>query len=180
LIAALAAALAWIGACLIVLADGRRGLTLGLALTSVGLAAVTWAAGDNLAAGTLLVGGLIASAQRLRSGPAGWTVMPPGSTPRLVLCVASGLLALWIAAAVTSGPGAAARFGVLSVIGLTGARAITGDRAWVVLSAVAGLALAVATAASFAEPAPGPTLYVAGALIAAAASFVRVRETRRA
>ena len=30
-------------------------------------------------------------------GPKGWAMMPPGSTPRLVLAIGAGLVALWIA-----------------------------------------------------------------------------------
>ncbi|HYM67252.1 MAG TPA: hypothetical protein VEW68_08185 [Patescibacteria group bacterium] len=170
------ASVAWLGASLIVLADGRRGLALGLAAIGLGMCAVAWSAGPGFMAGMLAIGGLVAAAQRLRSGPPGWAMMPPGSTPRLVLCVAAGLLALWIGAAVTSGPGASLRIAVLAVLGMTGVRVFTARQPDVAVSGVAGLVLASSAVAVLAGGAPQTTALVAGALIAAATSFIRLRE----
>jgi hypothetical protein len=164
----LAAFVAWLGGSMIVLADGRRGLALGLALITVAFAALTWAGGETLGAAALLVGGAVASGRGLRSGAEGWGLMPPGSTPRLVLSVAVGLVALWFAASVTFGAGAPVRFAGLAVLGLMGARALASSETAVVLVAVAGLALGLAGSAAIAATSPGPSPYIAGALVAAA------------
>ena len=71
-----AAFMAWLSAAIIVLADGRRGLALGLGLTAVAFAALAWASGDRLAAAAMLAGGGVAAVQRLRSGIDGWGLMP--------------------------------------------------------------------------------------------------------
>lgn len=122
MIAVAAAFLAWLGASLVVLSDGRRGLALGLAALTIGLAVLAWPAAMAVGAVAITAGGLIAAGQCLRSGPATWEIMPAGSTARLILCIASGLVALWVAAAVTTGTGAPLRFAVLVVLVLMGAR----------------------------------------------------------
>ena len=141
-----AAFVVWLGAALIVLADGRRGLALGLAFVTVSLAILTWPAGMAVGSVAIGVGGLIAAVQCWRSGPAEWGIMPAGSTPRLILCVASGMLGFWLAASVTTGPDASRRFAVLVVTGLMGARVLISRDVPVVLTGIAALALAVATA----------------------------------
>jgi len=128
----------------------------------------------------LLVGGAVAAAKRLRNGTPGWVLMPPGSTPRLVLCIAAALLALWLGAVVTSGSGASLRIAVLAVIGMTGVRVIGDRQPDVVLSGVAGLALAAAAASSLASGQVEPAMAFGGALLAATTSFVRWREPQRA
>jgi hypothetical protein len=158
----------------IVLADGRRGLALGLALTTAGFAVVAWLGGESLAAAAVLLGGGVAAAQRLRTGPDVWGVMPPGSTARVVLCIAGGLLALWISTSVMTGPGAPLRFAVLSVLGLMAARAAGEAENAPLLTALAALALAVGMASSLADVSAGPAPFIAAALIAAGVSFVRV------
>jgi len=166
------AVLAWLGAALIVLADGRRGLAAGLGVVALGFCLLAMAGGDGLAGLVVGAGGAVAAFQRWRHGTAGWGIMPPGSTPRLVLCVASGLLALWIAASITSGPGGPLRFAVLVVVGMMGARVLAGRDAPVVMTAVAGLALAVAAASALAAAAPGLLPYFAGAMAAVGATFL--------
>ena len=121
MIGAVSALVAWLGVSIIVLADGRRGLAVGLGTASAGLAAIAWHDGDGAAALVVLAGGVAAALLRARTGPEGWALMPPGSTPRLLLCVAGGLVALWFAASVTIGPDGATRFAALSVIGMSGA-----------------------------------------------------------
>ncbi len=172
-----AAFTAWLGASVIVLADGRRGLALGLALIAIAFAALVWAGGDALAAGALFAGGAVAAVQRYRSGIGGWGLMPPGSTPRLILVIVAGALALWIAASITTGSGAPLRFATLAVIGLMGARVLEGREPAVLLTAVAGMALALATAAGLAPTTPGLAPYVIAALIAAGVSVLRVAES---
>ena len=172
-----AAFAAWLGAAVIVLSDGRRGLTIGLALTTVGFAVLAWLGGDMLAAAAILVGGTVASSQRLRTGSDVWGMMPSGSTPRLILSIGAGLVALWIATSVMTGPGAPLRFAALSVLGLMAARIVTESEQAAVLTAVAALALSVAMAAGISDASPGPAPYVAAALIAIGVSVIRVRET---
>ena len=93
--------------------------------------------------------------------------MPAGSTPRLVLCIGSGLLGLWVAAAVTIGPGAGIRFAVLVVLGLMGARVLSSRELHVVLAGIAGLVLALAAAPGLEVPSAGIVPDLAGGLIAA-------------
>jgi len=68
---------AWLGATVVVLADGRRGLAVGLAMVAVAAAGVTLAAGDLIGAVILLAGGLVAAALRFITGPEGWGLMEP-------------------------------------------------------------------------------------------------------
>jgi hypothetical protein len=170
-IEAAAAFLAWLGAALIVLGDGRRALALGLGLVTAGFAVLAWAGGQPLGAVAVAVGGLIGATWCWRSG-ATWGLMPPGSTPRLVLCVASALVGLWVAASVTTGPGAPLRFAVLVVLGLMGARVLASRETTVVLASIASFALALAAASSFGATSPGPMPDVIAGLIAAGVMFV--------
>jgi hypothetical protein len=175
-VSAAAAFAAWLGASLIVLSEGRRGLAAGLALVTAGFAVIVLVGGGVGAAVALLAGGGFAVVQRLRTGPDVWGVMPPGSTARLVLAAAVGLAALWISTSVMTGPGAPLRFAALSVLGLTVARVLTPSEPPAVLTALAALALSVAAAAGAADIGPGPALYVLAALIAAGVSWIRVGE----
>lgn len=168
--------MAWLGASLIVLADGRRGLALGTFLAAAGVAVVVLHGAGPIPAGAIAAGGLIVGAARLRFGPPGWEIMPPGSTPRLVLCAGAGLLALWIAVSITSGSGASLRFAVMSVIGLTGARVLWSDDASVLLTASAVLSIAIGATAGIGESSPGVWPYVAGGVIAAAIMWLQPRK----
>ncbi|HZC79730.1 MAG TPA: hypothetical protein VE258_18390, partial [Ktedonobacterales bacterium] len=105
----MAAFAAWLGAATIVLADGRRGMAVGMGLVAVGFTAIAWADGVWLGGAFLLIGGTVAVIELLRAGPQDWGLMPAGSTPRLILAVAAGILSLWVAASVTTGPGASLR-----------------------------------------------------------------------
>lgn len=165
---------AWLGASLVVLADGRRGLALGAALATAGLAAVVLQGGGPAGAAALAGGGALAAFRRAGSGPGGWRIMPPGSTPRFVLCVATGLVTLWVAFAVTAGGGAALRFAAVAVVALSAARVLTSREPAVLLTTVALLALAVAAAAGLGDTGPGPWPYLAAAAIAAAVGWLPV------
>jgi hypothetical protein len=167
-----AAFVAWLGADLIVLADGRRGLALGVALLAISLGVLTWPAGMAVGSIAIGVGGLVAAVQCWRSGPAAWGIMPAGSTPRLILCIASGLLAFWLAASVTTGPGGSLRFAVLLVPGLMGARILMSREVPVVLAGIAAMALALGAASGLAAESPGPVPAIVGGLIAAGVMFV--------
>jgi len=164
-----AALVVWLGAALIVLADARRGLALGLAVVTIGFAVLAWESGQPIGAIALVVGGLTGALRGWTRGPATWGLMPPGSTPRLVLCVAAGLLSLWIAASVTTTPGGPLLFAVLVVLGLMAARVLSGGDKDVDLTAIACSALALASSPALASSIPtGPVPYIFGALIAAA------------
>jgi len=164
---AAAALLAWLGASLVVLADGRRGLALGLALLTAGFAVLALAGGLQLGAAVVAAGGGIAAWQCWRSPAATWGIMPAGSTPRLVLSIGSGLVGLWIAAVVTLGPGSALRFAILVVVGLMAARVLSSGELHVVLAGIAGLALALGAAPGLDLLSDGTVPDVAGGLIAA-------------
>jgi hypothetical protein len=164
---AAAALLAWLGASVVVLADGRRGLALGLALLTAGFAVLALAGGLPLGAAVVAAGGGIAAWQCWRSPAAKWGIMPAGSTPRLVLCIGSGLLGLWLAAVVTLGPGSALRFAILVVLGLMGARVLSSRELHVVPAGIAGLALALGAAPGLDLLADGTVPDIAGGLIAA-------------
>jgi hypothetical protein len=167
LIEAAAALLAWLGASVVVLSDGRRGLALGLAALTLGFTVLALASGLTVGAVAVGAGGGIAAWQTWRSPAARWGIMPPGSTPRLVLCIGSGLLGLWVAGAVTIGPGAPLRFAVLVVLALMGARVLSSGELHVVLAGIAGLALALGAAPGLDVPSPGVVPDIAGGLIAA-------------
>jgi hypothetical protein len=177
MIEAAAAFLAWLGAALVVLADGRRGLALGVALVAAAFGGLAWASGQPVGGGAVIAGGLIGAARCWRSGRT-WGVMPPGSTPRLVLCVASALVALWFAASVTTGPGAQLRFAALVVLGLMGARVLMSRDSASVLISIACFALALAAAPSLGAVPPGPAPGIAGGLIAAGVMFLPAARTR--
>lgn len=163
----LAAGLAWLGASLLVVADGRRGLALGLAFLTIAFTVFALTTGLWVGAAAIAGGGGIASWQCRRSPAARWGIMPPGSTPRLVLCIGSGLLGLWVAVAVIGGSGGATRFAVLVVLGLIGARLLSSRELHVVLAGIAGLALALGAAPGLDLSPAGDVPDVAAGLIAA-------------
>jgi hypothetical protein len=175
LISPVAGIVVWLGASLAVVSDGRRGLAAGIALTAIGVATLAFITAGPPAAAALALGGAIAVARRYVTGPAGWAILPPGSTPRLVLCIATALIAFWVAAGVASGPYTSLRFGVLAGIVLSAARVLaTSDQA-VLLSAVAILALDVGAAAAIGSSSPGVWPFVAGGLVAATVGWLPVR-----
>lgn len=173
---AAAAFIVWLGAALLVLSEGRRALALGMALVTVGFAVLALAGVGALAASAVLVGGGFAAGRRFRSGTDAWGVMPSGSTARVVLAAAVGLLALWISTSLMTGAGAPLRFAALSVLGLMAARVLTPSEPPAVLTALAALALSVAAAAGVAGTSPGPAVYVLAAMVAVGISLVPVRE----
>ena len=163
---------AWLGASLVVVSDGRRGLAAGVACAAAGFAALALPSAGPAAAAVILAGGGVAVARRAFVGPAGWGIMPAGSTPRLVMCVAGGLVALWVGAVVMSGGGGPIRTAVLTSIGLAGARVLWSDDRAVVVSAVGVLAPAIAVGAVLSPESPGVWPFAAAAFLAAAAAFI--------
>ena len=168
-VTAIAAFAAWLGAALIVLADGRRGLAAGIGLVTVGFTAIALAEGAWVGGAFLIVGGAVAVVALLRTGPQEWGIMPPGSTPRLILAVAGGILSLWMAASVTTGPGASLRFASLAVLGLMAARLLQTKAAVPALTGAAGLAIALAGASELGPSDPGFAPYLIAAAITAGA-----------
>jgi len=166
---------AWLGAAMIMLADGRRGLAVGLAVMAAGLAGVAFAAGQPLTGGALLAGGVVAAALRWRTGPDGWGLMQPGSTPRIILTIVIGLVALYFAASLSSGGGAAARFAPMASLALAGARLLQGPEKAAALTAASALVLAIG-AGSLLVPSGSLPAAVVAALIAAGASALPAAE----
>lgn len=165
-----AAAVAWLGVSVVMLADGRRGLAVGMALATLGLGVLALLAAGPLAGAAIAIGGGAAAVRRATAGPPGWSIMPAGSTPRLVTCVAAGLLALWIGLAVTSGAGGAMRFTVMTVVGLAGARVLWSEEPAVIVTAVALVVMGIALGASM-VPDAGPWPFAAAALVAVATAL---------
>ena len=170
-----AAFAAWLGGAIIVLADGRRGLALGLALMAASLAVATFMAGQQVGAAALLAGGIVGSALRYRSGPEGWGLMQPGSTPRIILTIVIGLLSLYLALSISTGDGGALRFAALASIALTSARLLQGADRAAALTAASALALALGAASAIA-PAASLSACVAAGIVAAGASTLSVVE----
>ena len=171
-VAAFAAFVAWLGASVLVLADGRRGQATGLALIAVALAVLAWPAGMAFGAIAIASGGLAGAVWCWGPGTSTWGIMPAGSTPRLVMCIASGLLALWLALSVTTGAGASLRFAVLVVLGLMGGRILMSKEALALMTAIAAFALALGAAPGLAAVSPGPVPAIVAGLVAAAVMFV--------
>jgi hypothetical protein len=175
-----AAFAAWVGAAVIVLADGRRGLAVGIALVAAAFAVLAWADGFALGGAFLLAGGAVAVVALLRSGRQDWGLVPEGSTPRLILAVVGGILSLWVAASITSGPHASLRFATLAVVGLMAGRLLQAKSPSVLLTAASGLALAVGGASDLGSEGAGLAPYLVAAVIAAGASFLPITEPRGA
>ena len=160
---------AWLGAAIIILADGRRGLAAGVALVAIGFTVLAWVEGVWWGGAVLLAGGAICVFELVRTGPRKWGLMPPASTPRLILALVGGILSLWVAASVTTGPGAPLRFASLAVLGLMAGRLLQSESPIAVLAAAAGLALALAGASGLSPIGAGLAPYFVGAVIAAGA-----------
>ncbi len=171
---------AWVGAAVIVLADGRRGLAAGVGLVALGFTALAWLDGIWLGGAILLAGGLVCVFELLRTGRQEWGLMPPASTPRLILAIVAGILSLWVAASVTTGPGASLRFASLAVLALMAGTLLQSQNATAVITAAAGLALALAGASGLAPNGAGLAPYLVGAVIAAGALWLPTLESRGA
>jgi len=133
--------LAWLAMSVLVLSEGRAGLGVGLAGAAVGIGATL--AADWPPALVLGLAGLLAAALRARDGTPGWGILPPGSTPRVILCAVAGAACAWIGAGLISGAEAPARATLLAVIVLAVARLLTTHKREAALAAGSALALAV-------------------------------------
>lgn len=162
------ALLAWLGAALLALSDGRRGLALGLALAGAGLAIALTAAGeDRVAAAALAVSGVCAAALHLGRGPREWGMLLQGSTPRLIGSVVALIVTALVAGPAIEEPAGAARLGALVAVILAGARLLTAGRGWAALGAGSALALGLG---ALGDP---PALFLA-ALVAPALGLVNL------
>lgn len=170
----------WLGASLVVVADGRRGLAAGITLSTLGLAVLALITVGAGAAAAIAVGGAVAAGRRSVSGPAGWEILAPGSTPRLVLCIAAALIAFWVADAVTTGPVASLRFAAITGIALSAVRVLSTSEPSAQLSAVAIVALCIACAGPIGSAQPGIWLYVVGAVVAMVVVWLPLRSPRAA
>ncbi len=164
------AVLAWLGASILVLADARRGLALGLLLVAAGLALERTAEGSWPGALILAAGGLTSALVGLRRTPRpGWGLLGQGSTPRLILCLVFGAGAFWLGTAlITIGtwPG---RTAVVAVVALGAARLLTTEDQRAGLTAAAAVALACGLAAGLVNsPEAETAAALAGALAAVA------------
>jgi hypothetical protein len=160
-LALLGAFTAWIGVTLVTVADGRRGVALGLLVTTAGLVLTGEVAGQTpLAVAVLGAGGCAAAALRLRSGVPGWRVLPPGSTPRLMAGIVVLAVAAVAAVSARADPEWLARLAAVVVTVLAGGRVLSVDQR--------GLALGGASAAALGLGALGdaPALVAAGVVAA--------------
>lgn len=165
--AAAGAVIAWAGATLLVIAEGRRALAAGVAIAGAGLALAV--SERPLPAVALLAGGLLAGALRLRGGPPGWQALPPGSTPRLVLAIVAGILGAFVAVSVVPSPDPAAGRAAIVVAGcLAAARVLSTARRGAALASLSTLCLVMAAL----EILLGPALAGAGIAAAAAAALI--------
>ena len=158
--------LAWLGASVLVLSDARRGLSVGLLLAAIGLAVVRLVEGDSLDALLLFAGGLLSSYVGLRrNARRGWGLLPPGSTPRIVLAVVVGGAALWLGMGMLDSPGEApARAAAVIVMALGAGRLLAVRDPRAALAAASLIALGAGTIAALA------TTDQTGALIGAVAA----------
>lgn len=170
----------WLGASLLVVSDGRKGLAVGIALTAAGLATFAFLTAGPLAAIAIALGGAVAATRRYATGAEGWAILPPGSTPRLVLSIATALIAFWVAAGLTSGSYASLRFGVIVAAVLSAARVLSTNEQTALLTAVAVLALSAVVASAIGSSSPSLWPYLAGAFIAAAVGWLPLRRASAA
>jgi hypothetical protein len=164
-LAAAAVVVAWLGGAFLVLSDARRGVALGVALYAVGLAVTLY--GTPPAALALGLAGLAAAALRLRDGAPQWGTLPPGSTPRLLLCVVSGVLAGFVGASILEGPGPAPVRIVILLGGAMGAaRLLSTLRREAALASTSAMTLAVGAAAAVSGGRTASTVVAAAAVAA--------------
>jgi hypothetical protein len=141
-IAVLAAGLAWLGASVTALSEARRGLALGLVLTGAGLAGAVLAT-RPLGAGLLALSAVLAALLRLRDGPDGWGVLPPGSTPGIVLSVAVLVASLVLAGTAFQAGGSVATVAPLAVSAVSAVRLLSSRSRQAALTTGSALALAL-------------------------------------
>lgn len=151
----LAIAAAWLGGTTLTLSEAGGGLAFGLALAASGLALSLAISGDLVGAGFILASGLAAAGLRLRGGGGDGGLLPPGSTPRLVLSLAVLIAAGFFGANVIIGAGGSTRVAGLAVALLASARLMGTSRRPPALAAAGALALALGVLGGIAPLAAG-------------------------
>jgi hypothetical protein len=179
LLAVSATLVAWLGAATVAVSDGRRAIALGLCVTGIGLAVLALLAGDSWGAVALLVGGAAAGALRLREGLPGWDVMPPGSTPRIILSLGALAAGAFVGIYLISGPGAPGRVAALAVCGLCLTRLLSDPSRVSAVAAVSALSLALGTMGSFVAEATGAAVAIALSAISSSDGRVAAEPTSR-
>jgi hypothetical protein len=162
----LAAAIAWLGASLTALSEARRGLALGLLLTGAGLAGAVLVT-RPLAALLLAVSAVLAAVLRLRDGTDGWGVLPPGSTPGIVLSVAVLVASLVLAGTVLGGSASAATVAALAVSAVSALRLLSSGSRQAALATGSALAMALGGLGGTGDAVAGGLVAVALAAIPA-------------
>ena len=134
------AVLAWLGATVVVLAEGRRAMAAGLAAYAVAVGLVLPVEPGYAAA--LAVAGIVSGALRLRGGPSDWGALPPGATPRIILCIVTGVVGAFISTSIVAAPGTPAARTALAIGGfLATARLLSTGRRSAALTAAATVAV---------------------------------------
>lgn len=172
LLAAAGAALAWFGVTLMTLSEARRGLALGLVLSGLGAGLAAQTLQGPVTSLALVAAGVLAGLLRLRDGAPGWGLLPAGSTPRIVVSLASLAASILVGATALSGAGAAARVAALAVGSIAGVRLLTASGRAPALAAASAMALAFGVLAT---PAAG----LAAAFAAAALGVLPGAEGRQ-
>jgi hypothetical protein len=170
------ALLAWVAMSVLVLSEGRFGLAVGLVGAAVGLAATL--AGSPLPALVLGAAGAAAGALRARDGQPGWGVLPPGSTPRVILCVVAGAGCAWVGGGLLTGPQAPARAAVIALAVMAAARLLTTHRRGAALASGAALALATGALGALASGESAPVLAAAGGAVALVLALLPAAEAQ--
>jgi hypothetical protein len=161
-----AAAMSWLGASVVAVSEARRGLALGLALIGVGLAGAVLST-RPLGALLLLFGAALAALLRLRDGEDGWGVLPPGSTPGIVLSVVVLVASVVLASTVFQGTSSASGLAPFAVAAVSTVRLLSSSRRQVALGAGSALALALGAFGSTGDILAGSLVAVALAAIPA-------------
>jgi hypothetical protein len=159
---------AWLGTATVAVSDGRRAFALGLTLTGLGLAGMQQLVGNSTGAAVLLAGGVGAGALRLRDGPAGWGVLPPGSSPRIILSLVTLAFGAFVGISLTTGPGAPGRVATVAVCALSFCRLLSAERQAVAGAVAPALSLALGTMGDSAAQAVGAAVAVVLSAVAAA------------
>src|SRR5207237_2805107 len=129
--------------------------------TGSGLAGVALLAGGSSDAVALVAGGFGAGALRLRAGAPGWAVMPPGSTPRIILSLVALAAGALVGVYLISGPGAPGRVAAVAVGGLSVARLVSANGRVAGLGAACALSLALGATGGLTAGAVGAAVAVA-------------------
>lgn len=166
-LAAAGAVLAWVGGALLVFSEGRRGLSAGLVAAGLGLAASLLP--GTVPAAAIAVAALLAAGLRIRDGRPGWAVLPPGSTPRIMLALLTGVVGAFVAVTLVPAPGGAAARAAIVVAGaLVAARLLSTSRRAPALACLSALCLVLASIEALVDQA------LVGVTVASAAAAVAI------